>query len=298
MGKLVIIFISLVILVTITIIISARKQVDKMPEMIIQNELTEQVQRIGNYALTFAVKQLTDYSVPLSGGSVTQRFDNFRVFDGSIDSLKYSVNTDQDSVVIRAYTYCRISGHEIYHESETLVYYIPAIVTPNGVTDVITSTGTIVVKGSADIEGTVSQQDTTFVFEEIFGYTKAEIENGATHLYVDPENNILPVDNVTWVNFVENDDFQITDNNWEGSGLLIINGDMRISGGDFTGIIWVVGSLVVTGNPNIQGALYVEGDVEITKITGNPTIHYNEDAVSSSYLLNLSSAFNILTWYN
>ncbi len=45
--------------------------------------------------------------------------------------------------MIRAYTNCRISEHEIYHESETLVSYTPMLITPDGVTDVITATGDI-----------------------------------------------------------------------------------------------------------------------------------------------------------
>ena len=299
MGKLVIIFIALITLVIILIVVSAREKVDRMPEMIVLNELTEQVKRIGTYALTFALKQLTDNIVPVSEGSVTQQFDQFSVFDGSIDSLKYTINADQDSIVINAYTSCRISGHEIYHVSEVLVSHIPLEVNPTGVDSAITSTGKIVVKGSSDINGGISE-NATFDFKEIFGYTKTEVESGATNLYVDPENNILPVDNITWVNFVENTELLISDNNWEGSGILIINGDMRISGGYFEGIIWVIGNLRITGNPIIEGAIFVEGgtDIETTLSTGNPTINYNSDVVSSTYYLSGASAFNILTWYN
>ena len=299
MGKLIIIFMSLITLITLPIVFSAREKVDRMPEMIIQNDLTEQVKRIGTYALTFAVKQVTDYSIPLSEGTFTQKFEHFRVFEGAIDSLKYTINADQDSIIIRAYTYCRISEHEIYHESETLVSYAPKLVTPDGVTDAITATGTIKIKGSSIVNGGI-KENAIFDFEEIFGYTKEEIEDGATHLYVDPENNIIPVDNITWVNFVENDDFLISDNNWEGSGILIINGDMHITGGYFEGIIWVVGNLRITGNPIIEGAIFVEGgtDIETTLSTGNPTINYNSDVVNTPYYLSGAVAFNLLTWYN
>ncbi|MCK4696096.1 MAG: hypothetical protein KAT74_10050 [Candidatus Cloacimonetes bacterium] len=297
MGKLVIIFILLIVLVTVTILFSARENVDRMPEMIIQNELTEQVKRIGTYALTYAVKQVTAYSVPLSGGSYTQKFDHFRVFEGAIDSLKYTINASQDSVIIRAYTYCRISGHEIYHESETLMSYAPKLVTPNGVTDAITAAGKVAVKGSAAVKGGIVE-NATFYFKEIFGYTKAEMEAGATHLYIDPENNIIPIDNITWVNFIDNDDFQITETSWEGGGILIVNGDMKITGGHFVGIIWVIGNLRVDGNPIIEGAVFVEGETDITTtVIGDPLIMYDSDAVSSTYLLLLASAFDLLTWY-
>ena len=298
MGKLVIIFISLIILVTITVLFSAREQVDRMPEMIIQNEVTEQVKRIGKYALTYAVKQVTDYSVPLSGGSFTQKFDHFSVFDGSIDSLKYTIDADQDSIIIRAYTYCRISEHEICHESETLVSYAPQLVTPDGVTDALTATGKIEVKGSSVVNGGIVE-NATFDFEDIFGYTKAEMEEGATNLYVDPENNINPVDNVTWMNFVYDDIFLVSDNNWEGSGILIVNGDMKMTGGYFEGIIWVIGNLRVDGNPIIEGAVFVEGATDITTtVIGDPTINFNSGAVSSTYTLCLASSFTLLTWYN
>ena len=297
MGKLIIIFMSLITLITLPIVFSAREKVDRMPEMIIQNDLTEQVKRIGTYALTYAVKQVTDYSVPLSEGTFTQKFEHFRVFEGAIDSLKYTINAAQDSIVIRAYTYCRISEHEIYHESETLVSYAPKLVTPDGVTDAITATGTIKMKGSSVVNGGI-KENAIFDFEEIFGYTKEEIEDGATHLYVDPENNIIPVDNITWVNFVESSDFQITDNNWEGSGILIVNGDMKICGGYFKGIIWVIGNLRIDGNPIIDGAVFVEGETDITTtIIGDPIINYDSDAVSSTYTLYLASSFTLLTWY-
>jgi hypothetical protein len=110
------------------------------------------------------------------------------------------------------------------------------------------------------------------------------MEDNATNLYTDPENNVSPVGEITWSNLETIDEMTISDNNWQGSGILVVNGDLRITGGTFRGIIWVIGTLWVSGNPVIDGAIYVESGAEFeTTLTGNPTVSYDSDAISDAF---------------
>lgn len=127
----------------------------------------------------------------------------------------------------------------------------------------------------------------TIVFGDIFGVEESEMEGIAKKYYSDTYYD-RPFDNdiasgVTWVDSggVES---QITTDTWSGSGILIVNGDLKITGGTFYGIIWVIGELRISGNPLINGAIFVECGVTVeTDITGNPEINYSSDAVGDAF---------------
>jgi len=151
------------------------------------------------------------------------------------------------------------------------------------VTSAITAEGDVDVKGSADVNGEIDD-NAVFVFEDIFGVSKQTMEQNSTNLYLDPPNNVTPVSSITWINLETIDDVNIGDSNWEGSGILVVNGDLRITGGEFQGIIWVIGSLFVSGDCIIDGAIYVEGTIDSdTDITGNSTISFDEDAIDDAF---------------
>lgn len=154
---------------------------------------------------------------------------------------------------------------------------------PSGITSAITTSGDITVRGSAEVNGNVDDNH-TFDFEDVFGVSKETMESDATNLYTDPPNNVTPVSGLTWVNLESNDDLNIADDNWTGSGILVVNGDARITGGYFQGIIWVIGTLWISGSPVIDGAIYVECGADFdTTLTGNPVISFDSDAVSDAF---------------
>jgi Tfp pilus assembly protein PilX len=154
---------------------------------------------------------------------------------------------------------------------------------PSGITSAITANGNITIRGSAQVNGPIDP-NAFFDFEEIFGISKETMENNATNLYTDPANNVTPVNTISWANLESIEEMTISDSNWEGTGILVVNGDLRITGGHFEGIIWVIGTLWVSGNPIIDGAIYVESGAEFeTTLTGNPIVSFDSDAISDAF---------------
>jgi Tfp pilus assembly protein PilX len=154
---------------------------------------------------------------------------------------------------------------------------------PSGITSAITANGNITVRGSAQVNGAIDP-NAIFDFEEIFGISKETMENNATSLYTDPENNVTPVNTISWANLVSMEEMIVSDSNWEGTGILVVDGNLRITGGHFRGIIWVIGTLWVSGNPIIDGAIYVESGAEFeTTLTGNPTVNFDSSAISDAF---------------
>ncbi|MDP2911283.1 MAG: type II secretion system protein [Candidatus Omnitrophota bacterium] len=168
---------------------------------------------------------------------------------------------------------------------------------PGNITSAITANGDVVLKGAAQINGTVDD-NTVFNFTDIFGMPKDDLESRAAHHYTDPPSNVTPVDHVTWVDTDLSTEMRITTDGWTGSGILVVDGDMTITGGTFSGIIWVIGTLRVSGNPVINGAMYVESGATIDTIfTGTPIVNYDSNAINSAFgFLPSSLPPHILSW--
>ena len=166
------------------------------------------------------------------------------------------------------------------------------------ITSAITASGDVEVKGSAQVNGTIDEENEVFNFEDVFGISKEAMESGATHHYTDPANNITPVDHVTWVDINSLTEMKITASGWSGTGILVVDGDLNITGGTFSGIIWVIGTLRVSGNPVIDGAIFVESGAEVdTTLTGNPTVSFDSNAVSNAFsFIPSASAPYIISW--
>jgi len=152
------------------------------------------------------------------------------------------------------------------------------------ITSAITASGDVEVKGSAQVNGTIDEENAVFNFEDVFGISKEAMKNGATHSYTDPANNITPVDHTTWVDINSLTEMKITETGWSGNGILVVDGNLNITGGTFSGIIWVIGTLRVSGNPVIDGAIFVESGAEVdTTLTGNPTINYDSGTIGDAF---------------
>lgn len=170
--------------------------------------------------------------------------------------------------------------------------------------------GCLVTEGPQDIGNNANDSieepkvpNATFSFDGLFGMTMDEMLTYATHTYDDPENNVGPVDGITFVNLSSGANMRITEDNWVGSGLLVVRslgedpGLLTITGGTFTGIIYTIGEMKVgAGNVNIAGAVYVECGDDVTKITGTPTMEFNTTAIDAAFLLTNSTALRVLSW--
>lgn len=183
----------------------------------------------------------------------------------------------------------------------------------------VTAKGSIDIRGNAEVTGgTIEYGDLSF--ENIFDKTKDEVKaEERTEVVTDPANDYTPVPRpaenytdtnmngeydsgepytdsnangkwddkkqITWFKLVNNSDAQISSNSWTGEGIIIVeDGDLRITGGTFNGVIWVMGTLFVAGNPTITGAIYVDGTVEdITTITGTPVITFDKGELVEAF---------------
>lgn len=165
------------------------------------------------------------------------------------------------------------------------------------VTSAIAASGDVEVRGSAVVNGTIDEE-AVFDFEDVFGISKEAMKSGATHNYTDPANNISPVDHATWVDINTAAEMKVSDSGWSGSGILVVDGDLTITGGHFSGIIWVIGTLRVSGNPVIDGAIFVESGAEVdTTLTGNPTVSFDANAVSNAFgFIPSISTPHVISW--
>jgi len=158
------------------------------------------------------------------------------------------------------------------------------------ITWAIETGGQVNVSGSATIDGDVVTESESFespdeYFQTIFGVSKDEMRATAQrspNRYYDYAISNEIVQNITWVDGSP-DQSQITSNTWTGSGIWIVNGDLKITGGTFEGILWVTGSLEVTaGNPIISGAVFVESTMTVD-ILGNLTLTHDADAIAEAF---------------
>ena len=299
MGKALIIIVLLVAVIIFVVVSNATKKTTDIPDTISMKLAESQARAIGNYALNYGLKQIMNGSVSVTdGSSFSQGYTNFYIIeDGRIDSLIYSAYGD--TISISAFVFYEVNSHQVYHDCEIEI----TTTTKIDITSAISSSGTITVSGSAEVDGEIVENGCP-AFEDVFGTTKDALKNNANNYYVDPANNITPIENVTWVECITQTGFHITDNNYEGNGILVVNGDFTMTGGTFNGIIWVIGNLQISGNPTINGAIFVESDIEIegdaeVTLTGNCEVNFTEGAVGDAILtLPTALAFNILKWRN
>ena len=299
MGKALIIIVLLVAAIMFVVLSNVTKKTIEVPDKISVKLAESQARAIGNYALNYGLKQVMNGSVSVTdSSSFSQGYTNFYIIEnGRIDSLRYTANGD--TISISAFVFYEVNGHQIYHDSETEI----TTTTKIAITSAISSSGTINILGSAEVNGEIVENSCP-AFEDVFGTTKDALKSNANNYYVDPANNVTPIVNVTWIECVTQTGLHITDNNYEGNGILVVNGDFTMTGGIFNGIIWVVGNLFISGNPTINGAIFVESDIEIAgdsevTLTGNCEVNFTEGAVGDAILtLPTALAFNILKWQN
>ncbi len=153
----------------------------------------------------------------------------------------------------------------------------------------VPSGSTATTKGSGTITGSPTATATAPFpsFEEIFSISFAQMESIATTKYNLPANNAV-ADRITWCN----GDFQVTTSGWKGEGILIVNGDFKMTGGEFTGIIYVKGSFDMSGNASLIGGIFSENTADIELTTGTSSLLYTaaaEDAAEDLYPYGITS---------
>lgn len=143
--------------------------------------------------------------------------------------------------------------------------------------------------GGASVSGTPATGNAPFPsFEDIFGLTMVQMQGFATTKYTNPGNNPVCT-GITWID----GDLKASTSSWHGTGILIVNGDFEMSGGDFTGVIYVVDTFRMTGNARIEGSILSQSMADVTGIFGTADIAYSPAAVEQA---NEVYPFKIITW--
>lgn len=111
-------------------------------------------------------------------------------------------------------------------------------------------------------------------FEEVFGMSPALLRLLATEYDNPSPNNPNHTAEIAWIN--GNAKFSHT--HWDGEGVIVITGDLEMTGGNFDGLIYVMGAMKMAGNAEVRGALYATNGGEL-KGGGGPnrvTVEYNK----------------------
>ncbi len=263
------------IIITVLLIVSAAFSARSIGEQRVANKEKDSVQAfwLAEAGLDRAINELPD--TPLSG---TLGRGAYSTQTTPATSVRFLITSSGGVPALDS-----ADPNNIVRTITALVEQPANDASPDDITSAIAANGDIVVRGSAEVNGDIDDNE-TFYFEDVFGVSKEVMKNNATNLYTDPPNNVTPVTEITWSDLVNDGEMIISDSNWEGSGILVVNGDLRLTGGHFRGIIWVIGALWVSGEPVVDGAIFVESGAEFeTTLTGNPTVSYDSDAVSDAF---------------
>ena len=292
MGKVLIVGIFFISAIFIIIILSVQSETGDSREDISRNLTEIQAKALCREALNYGIKKVKDAGSSATLPTYTQTFVDYEIGDGIIDSIQYT--SVGDTMKISSYATYQNSNNIFHHKSTAFVTWASSYGSA-----AITANGEINQGGNATINGgTLPNLNPPLDFEEFFGMTKAQMRAIADNDLVDPNNNQSGVTGVTYVTFTGAypGTFRVTKTSWNGTGILVVDGDAEFTGGSFTGVMWIVGRLRVNGNNGFHGAIYVEGigsggEIQAVPILGNCSITYDEAAVIAA----LGHAGQILT---
>ena len=293
MGKLLVIGVFAIAAIITVILLSFQDNAKAAPELLSKNLTELQAKTLCREALNYGIKKVSDAGSLASLPTYTTTFVDFQIGEGIIDSIKYT--TINDTVTISAYATYHNDNDTFQHKSTAIVTWAPKY--DNAA---IVANGEIDVSGSAVVNGNlIPDVNPLLDFEEFFGMTKAEMRAIADNDLVDPGNNPSGVSGVTYTSFTGSypGTFRVTTTAWNGSGILIVDGDAEFTGGAFSGVMWIMGRLRVNGNNGFYGAIYVEGigpggTILPVPVSGDCEISYDEAAI----MLALGYVGQILTY--
>ncbi len=160
----------------------------------------------------------------------------------------------------------------------------------------VQSTVNIEFKGSSTVAGETSPdplpakyrdpdyyaENSVFSFLDLFGYSSTAVKTMCeenSNFY----NNTWPSGNITGVTWVTAPSSNFNGNAY-GSGILIIEGDLRVTGTiDFDGIVYVMGELNMAGTATITGSVLAESAATVdTTVTGTANILHNSTIIENA----------------
>ena len=295
MGRTLIIILILASVVFTTIAISMNSRKEETPEQVSANLSYIQAKSLSNEALRYSIRQLVEGRIPTDEDEYLQTFSAFHVLDGSIDSIRYNMNSTHDTLTVSSYVSFKLNERNCHHASRAKV----AIGLASSYKAFQCATE-VSLKGNALIEGGL-EENVSLNFSDIFGKTMSEMKSLADYYYKNPKTSISPISGITYVELTGNNKLHMS-GNWSGDGILIVDGDFQDTGNAyFEGVIWVEGgSYQMSGNSSIEGAVFANTS-DTVKLTGNTYIKFNETVVTN--LLGStggsgSANYQIISWDN
>lgn len=280
MGKMLIVALLVIGSIFTLIILSVQDKTEEVPELLTSNLAELQAKALCREALVYGMNKVNEGSVATSPGNTIHTYPNLEVLDSTIDSIQYIANATNDTVEVSSYASYQVDDEIFQHKSTAVVYWVPT-----SAQGAMYANGDITVTGNAVVLGNIfTNSNPRLDFEELFGMTKAQMEAIADNHYVNPPNNVSPVEDITWIS----GNVMVTQNNWDGSGILVVDGNAIFNGGSFSGIMWVTGNLMINGNNGFHGAIYIEGgtqleDIEDVNVLGTCLIEYDVQAIIDAF---------------
>ncbi|MFC1898057.1 hypothetical protein ACFLYJ_00635 [Candidatus Cloacimonadota bacterium] len=319
MGKLVIIVILVVTAVFGTIGISINNRKVETPELVSTSLSHIKAKNLSNEGLHYAIKQINQGRInwdmdedddsngngngngnntvtTSSQNEILQVFSNFDVLLGTIDSIRYSMNSTQDTLTIISYASSMVNGE--YKQFNSTAY---ARYTAGSTGKAFNCSKTVTMQGNAVINGG-KEENAALDFTATFGMSMADMKSIADNYYKNPNNKISPINGITYVELTGTKKLQMS-GNWSGSGILIVDGNFKDTGkADFDGVIWVDdGYFQMTGQSEINGAVYVNSN-DTVKLAGNAEVNYDEtivtDLLGEQSAASTSTSVEIISWDN
>ena len=292
MGKVLILGIFFISAIFIIIILSVQSETGDSREGISINLTEIQAKALCREALNYGIKKVKDAGSSADSVTYTQTFVDYEVGGGIIDRIEYTAIGD--TMKISSYASYQNGNNTFHHKSTAFVTW--ALATGSAA---IVANGEINVGGNATVDGGILPNlDPPLDFEAFFGMTKVQMQAIADNDLVDPHNNPGGVSGVTYVTFsgAFPGTFRVTNPSWVGNGILVVDGDVELTGGTFTGVMWVVGRLRINGVDGFSGAIYVEGldaygEIQAVPLLGTCVISYEEGVIDS-----VMSTIGITNW--
>ncbi|MCF7793378.1 MAG: hypothetical protein K9N09_06465 [Candidatus Cloacimonetes bacterium] len=275
MGRVLIISVLLLTVVIATIAVSINNRREESPEVVAKGLAHIKAKSLSNEALKYGINQISQGNIPLTQTEYLQTFTNFDVIDGTIDSIKYEMNSTADTITIISYVSSRFSGKRKLFASTAQIH-----LDTGSAIGAFNCSKEVTMKGNAEIVGDLNE-NITMNFVSTFEHTMAEMKAMADHYYKNPKTSISPITGITYVELTGNKSLHMS-GNWSGDGILIVDGNFKDTGqADFDGVMWVEGgSFQMSGQSDVEGAIFVN-TTDTVKLSGNSYVEYNETIVSS-----------------
>ncbi len=258
MGKLLLLMVLLITVVFTTMTVADIRRAEQAAEEVSSNQARIRAKALGDYALNYSTKKIGDGSVTFSSVAYTQAFNNFNVLGGSIDSIRYTPNSTNDTVRVTSYVRVTVAGEQSRYESEAMLY-VPApasvgVTTPT-VSHSIACSGSVNQYGWGYIEGGAST-NASFDIPSLFNIGSQDIIDNADNTL--PPGLAIGIGSLNGLTVCDGDLTFV--GAFSGTGFLYVKGDLNaLALASFRGIVYVEGNLRFGGGCLTNGAVYVNG---------------------------------------